>query len=63
MGVALYAPLTVLAYELTPGTVRVEYDLPTSTFGQFEDPEIDKVAAILDPKLYALLLKAAGVSN
>ena len=63
MGVALYAPLTVLAYELNPGTVRVEYDLPTSTFGQFKDPEIDKVAAVLDPKLYALLLKAAGVSN
>jgi uncharacterized protein (DUF302 family) len=63
MGVALYAPLTVLAYELTPGSVRVEYDLPTSTFGQFHDPDIDKVAAILDPKLYALLLKAAGVSN
>src|SRR5450755_685104 len=49
MGVALYAPLTVLAYERTPGSVRVEYDLPTSTFGQFHDPDIDKVAAILDP--------------
>lgn len=63
MGVAMYAPLTVLAYEASPGTVRVEYDLPTSTFGQFKDPDIDKVAAILDPKLYALLLKAAGMTN
>lgn len=63
MGVALYAPLTVLIYEKTPGSVRVEYDLPSTTFGQFRDPDIDKVAAVLDTKLYALLLKSAGMSD
>ena len=63
MGVALYAPLTVLVYELSPGIVRVEYDLPSSTFGQFNDADIDQVAAALNTKLYAVLLAAAGVSN
>jgi hypothetical protein len=61
MGVALYAPLTVLAYEQAPGSVRVEYDMPSSSFGQFKDPDIDKVAAVLDNKLYLLLLKSADI--
>jgi len=63
MGVALYAPLTVLVYELSPGVVRVEYDLPSSMFGQFNDAEIDQVAAALNTKLYVVLLAAAGVSD
>jgi hypothetical protein len=60
IGAALYAPLTILVYEDTPGSVRVEYDLPSSSFGQFHDPEIDKVAVMLDSKLVALFLKAAA---
>lgn len=57
---ALYAPLIVLVYEPTPGSVRVEYDLPSSSFGQFHDPDIDRVAASLEAKLHALIVKAAS---
>ncbi|HEX7909485.1 MAG TPA: DUF302 domain-containing protein [Paraburkholderia sp.] len=31
----LYAPLSVLVYEVAPGVVRVEYDQPSTLFGQF----------------------------
>ncbi|WP_114969435.1 DUF302 domain-containing protein [Rhodoferax ferrireducens] len=61
MGIALYAPLTILAYERAPGSIRVEYDMPSSSFGQFQDADINKVAAVLDTKLHLLLLKAAEV--
>jgi uncharacterized protein (DUF302 family) len=57
---ALYAPLTMLVYETKPGTVKVEYDLPSSLFGQFHDPDIDRVGASLDAKLHALIVKAAS---
>lgn len=63
MGVALYAPLTVLVYALSPGVVRVEYDLPSSTFGQFRNAEINQVAAMLNTKLYTLLLTAAEAAS
>ncbi len=59
IGAALYAPLTFLVYEVEPGTVRVEYDLPSSSFGQFHDADVDQTAAQLDAKLLALVTKAA----
>lgn len=56
----LYAPLTVLVYETEPGAVRVEFDRPSSLFGQFGSPAVTQVAVGLDGKLGALIEKAAA---
>jgi hypothetical protein len=56
---ALYAPLTVLVYETASAAVRVEFDRPSSLFGQFGDPAVTAVAADLDVKLNALIEKAS----
>jgi uncharacterized protein (DUF302 family) len=52
---SLYAPLRVLVYENENGKTCVEYDKPSSLFGQFGNTEIDVVAAMLDRKLEALV--------
>jgi uncharacterized protein (DUF302 family) len=57
---ALYAPLTVLVYETGPTTARVEFDRPSSLFGQFGDRAVTEVAVRLDAKLNALIDKAAA---
>jgi uncharacterized protein (DUF302 family) len=57
IGAALYAPLRVLIYEDEPGTC-IEYDLPSSLFGQFKDERVDRVAVSLDGKLADLVAKA-----
>jgi uncharacterized protein (DUF302 family) len=59
IGAALYAPLRVLIYEAEGGETRVEYDLPSSLFGQFENKHVDWVAESLDKKLDALVAAAA----
>jgi uncharacterized protein (DUF302 family) len=51
---SLYAPLRVLLYENEEGKTCLEYDRPTSLFGQFGQAEITAVAAMLDRKLEAL---------
>jgi len=56
---ALYAPLTLLVYQVDQGHIRVEYDRPSSVFGQFGDPDIDKIARMLDIKLDNILYRAA----
>ena len=56
----LYAPLTVFVYETGPDTVRVEFDRPSSLFGQFGAPSVTEVAVGPDAKLSALLEKAAA---
>jgi uncharacterized protein (DUF302 family) len=56
----LYAPLTLFVYETGPDTVRVEFDLPSSLFGQFGDPSVTNVAVGLDAKVQALIEKAAA---
>ena len=38
----------------------VEYDLPSSLFGQFGDERVDRVAAMLDRKLENLVTTAAA---
>ena len=58
LGAALYAPLRVLIYEAGPGRTCVEYDKPSSLFGQFADPRVDEVAASLDRKLADLAAEA-----
>jgi hypothetical protein len=55
----LYAPLTVFVYETGPAAVRVEFDRPSSLFGQFGNRTITDVAVGLDAKLSALIEKAA----
>jgi uncharacterized protein (DUF302 family) len=54
----LYAPLRVLIYEDVAGQTYVEYDRPSSLFGQFGDDRISPTAAMLDKKLEALVAAA-----
>jgi len=49
----LYVPLRVFIKEDGSGKSAIEYDLPSSLFGQFENAEIDRVAKMLDQKLDA----------
>ena len=55
---SLYAPLRVLIYEDEQGKTCVEYDRPSSLFGQFGDDRIALTAAMLDRKLEALVAAA-----
>ena len=55
---SLYAPLRVLIYEDEGGKTCVEYDRPSSLFGQFNDDRIGPTAAMLDKKLEALVAAA-----
>ena len=52
---SLYAPLRVLIYEDVQGKSCVEYDRPSSLFGQFGNDRIAPIAAMLDRKLEALV--------
>jgi uncharacterized protein (DUF302 family) len=56
---ALYAPLRVLVYEDADTRLQVEYDLPSTLFGQFHDPKVDAVARELDAKLERLIAEAS----
>jgi uncharacterized protein (DUF302 family) len=51
----LYAPLRVLLYQDERGRTCLEYDRPSSLFGQYHDDRIAPVAAMLDRKLEALV--------
>ena len=55
---SLYAPLRVLLYEDERGRTCLEYDRPSSLFGQFNDDRIAPVAAMLDRKLEDLVTTA-----
>jgi uncharacterized protein (DUF302 family) len=55
---SLYAPLRVLIYEDNNGKACVEYDKPSSLFGQFGNDHISPTAAMLDKKLEALVVAA-----
>ncbi len=52
----LYAPLRILVYESNEST-RIDYDLPSSLFGQFNNADITTVAQSLDSKLTNLIYK------
>ena len=54
----LYAPLRVLIYENNEGKTCVEYDKPSSLFGQFGNAGIAPVASMLDRKLEDLVTTA-----
>jgi uncharacterized protein (DUF302 family) len=55
---SLYAPLRVLLYEDERGRTCLEYDKPSSLFGQFNDDRIAPVAGMLDRKLEDLVATA-----
>jgi uncharacterized protein (DUF302 family) len=59
----LYAPLRVFVYEADDHSTRVEFDQPSSLFGQFNNPEITSVAQSLDMKLASLIKKAEVVAE
>jgi hypothetical protein len=48
----------VLLYEAERGTTCLEYDKPSSLFGQFNDDRIAPVASMLDRKLEDLAATA-----
>jgi len=54
---ALYAPLRILVYEDSEHKTLIEYDLPSSLFRQFNNPEVDLVAKDLDLKLETLIFE------
>jgi uncharacterized protein (DUF302 family) len=54
----LYAPLRVLIYEDEEGKTCVEYDRPSSQFGQFGNAKVTEVATMLDRKLEQLVAEA-----
>ncbi len=55
---SLYAPLRVLLYENEEGKTCLEYDKPSSLFGQFNDAGITPIASMLDRKLEDLVTTA-----
>jgi len=60
---ALYAPLRVLVYERKEGQTIVEYDQPSSQFGQFGRTDVTEVARTLDVKLERVLLQAGELAH
>jgi uncharacterized protein (DUF302 family) len=55
----LYAPLRVVVYANEQGGTTMEYDRPTSMFGQFKNAEIDAMAQSLDQRLLTFLKKVS----
>jgi hypothetical protein len=60
LAAGLYAPLRVIVYEKADGGSCLEYDLPSSLFGQFGDDRVADVARGLDVALARALSAAAG---
>jgi uncharacterized protein (DUF302 family) len=60
---ALYAPLRVLVYERSPGHTVVEYDQPSTLFGQFGDSRVSPTAVLLDAKLAAVIQHASELAR
>jgi len=56
---ALYAPLRIVMYERAGRTI-IEYDRPSSLFGQYGDERVDRVARSLDSRLERLLVRLTG---
>ena len=56
---ALYAPLRVLVFESDPGRTVVEFDQPSTLFGQFGRDEVTAVGVADDGKLDRVIASAA----
>ena len=57
-GAGLYIPIHLLVYEKFNGKVVVEYDLPSSSFAQFNNSEILSDSITLENKLIKLVRHA-----
>jgi uncharacterized protein (DUF302 family) len=55
----LYAPLRVLVFESEPGRTVVEFDQPSTLFGQFGEDAVTAGAVESDGKLDRVIAKAA----
>lgn len=60
---SLYAPLRMIVYEDENKKAFVEYDLPSSLFGQFRNNEILQVAIRLDEKLFHVVSMCDKIIN
>jgi uncharacterized protein (DUF302 family) len=60
LAAGLYAPLRVMLYENDEGTATIEYDRPSTLFGQYGDERVTAVAKELDREIYEVLIHAAG---
>ena len=60
LAAGLYAPLRVMLYENDEGTATIEYDRPSTLFGQYGDERVTAVAKELDRQIYDVLIHAAG---
>jgi uncharacterized protein (DUF302 family) len=58
-GVGLYVPLRVFVTEDTDGKVYISYEKASAQLSKFNDPEINKTAAMLDQKLEGLARMAS----
>jgi uncharacterized protein (DUF302 family) len=59
LAAGLYAPLRVMLYENTAGTATLEYDRPSSLFGQYGEDSVTAVAKELDQTIFDALINAA----
>ncbi len=59
----LYAPLRVIVYEADNQSTRIEFDQPSSLFGQFNNPNVTTVAKSLDKKLANFIQKAESMAK
>ncbi len=58
LAAALYAPLRVVLYEDDKGRAVIEYDQPSSLFGQYGDERVTEVGRSLDTALGQALARA-----
>ena len=63
LAAGLYAPLRVVLYEDQEGCSVLEYDRPSSLFGQFGDQQVNEVAHGLDVALERALSHATSSGN
>ena len=59
----LYAPLSVLVYQVTENRIRIEFDQPSSLFGQFGNVAVSDVGRELDDKMRRLIGKATRMAS
>jgi hypothetical protein len=53
----------VFVYEADDQSTRIEFDQPSSLFGQFDNPEVTTVAQSLDTKLANLIKKTERLAK
>jgi uncharacterized protein (DUF302 family) len=56
----LYAPLRAVVYQNASGGTTIEYDQPSSLFGQFHNPTTDEMGLSLDERMGQLMHDAAS---